>query len=193
MYGYDVREVQRELGDAYDRADRTVEARTLLKASRDEHLAKEPPDSQYTLHIRERWGRFLLDHSKPGDADFVAAEAELRAVVGQAAERRWIEAAQAHAGLARIAAARGDTAGALNENRLALAALEGVQGLYDVRVQPQLWLVCSAVLLKTGDAAGARRWAEKALEASRRYDDPSAYSITQAGAAVHAAMVAGIP
>lgn len=193
MYGYDVRDVQRELGDAYDHAQRTAEARALLKASRDEFLAKEPPDSEYTLRIRERWGRFLLDHSKPGDADYAAAETELRAVLERAAERHWIETAQAHAGLARIAASRGETAGALNENRLALAALERVQGLYDVRAQPQLWLVCSAVLLRTGDAAGARHWAEKALDASRQLDDPSADSIKQAGAAVRAAMVAGIP
>jgi hypothetical protein len=191
MYGSDVREAQKELGDAYDRADRTAEARALLKSSRDEHLAKEPPDSQYTLHIRERWGRFLLDHSKPGDTDFAAAEAELRAVSEQAAERRWIEAAQAHAGLARIAAARDDSAGALIENRLALAALERVEALYDVRVQPQLWLVASAVVLKSGDATGARRWAEKALEASRRYDDPSASSISEARAAIRAALVGG--
>jgi serine/threonine-protein kinase len=191
LYGYDVREVRRELGDAYDRADRPAEARTLLKASRDEYLAKEPPDSEYTLRIRERWARFLLDHSKPGSAEFADAEAELRVVLEQAADRFWIEPAQAHAGLARVAAGRGDTALALDESRLAVAALARVQGLYDVRLQPELWLVSSAVLLKSGDAAGARHWAEKALEASRQYDDPSADSIKQAGAAVRAAMATG--
>jgi len=107
--------------------------------------------------------------------------------VEKAAGRRWLEPALAHAGLARIAAARHDTTGALNESRLALAALDRVQALYDMRYQPELWLVHSAVLLQSGDAKGAREWAEKALEASKRYDDPSADSIKQARAAVKAA------
>ena len=72
QYDYDVREVRRKLGDAYDRAGRTTDARARLAASRSEYLAKEGPDSPWTLRIRERWGRFLLDHSKPGDADFTA-------------------------------------------------------------------------------------------------------------------------
>src|SRR5260370_26603920 len=101
-------------------------------------------------------GGFVRDYWKPGDTDFTAAEAEFRAVLEKATDRPWIETALAHTGLARIAAARGDTTGALNESRLALVALERVKD-YDVRVQPQLWLVHSAVLLKSGDAAGARQ------------------------------------
>jgi hypothetical protein len=73
---------------------------------------------------------------------------------------------------------------------MALAALGRVVGLYDLRVQPQLWLVHSAVLLKSGDPAGAREWSEKALQASRRYDDPSSAAIANAEAAVRAAAVA---
>jgi len=34
-----------------------------------------------------------------------------------------------------------------------------------------VWLVYSAALLKAGDVMNARRWAEKAAEASARYDD----------------------
>jgi hypothetical protein len=80
---------------------------------------------------------------------------------------------------------------AVNESRLALAALNRVHGLYDVRAQPQLWLVHSAVLLKSGDAAGARLSAEKALAASLVYDDPSSSTIPAAKAALHAATAAG--
>jgi len=190
QYEYDVREVRRKLGDAYDRAGRTAEARALLEASREEYLAKEVADSQWTLRIRERWGRFLLDHSQPGDADFAVAESEFRTVLEKAADRPLLEPALAHAGFARIAAARGETADALEQSRKALAAMERVQGLYDLRVQPRLWLVHSAVLLKSGDTAGAREWAEKALEASRRYDDLSSPAIAEAEAAVHIATAA---
>jgi eukaryotic-like serine/threonine-protein kinase len=186
QYEYDVREVRRKLGDAYDRAGRAADARTLLKASRDEYLAKEGPASQWTLRIRERWGRFLLDHSTPGDADFTAAESEFRAALENTADRPLLEAALAHAGLARIVAARGDAAGAREESGLALAALERVQGLYDLRVQSRIWLVHSAVLLKNGDMPGAQQWADKALTATQRYDDASSPAIAAAEAAVRA-------
>jgi len=184
QYEYDVREVRRKLGDAYDRAGRAADARDLIKASRDEHLAKEGPDSPWTLRIRERWGRFLLDHSMPSDADFTTAESEFRAVLERIADRPLLESALAHAGLARIVAARGDAEGARKQSDLALAALERVQGLYDLRVQSRLWLVHSAVLLQGGDMPGAHQWAEKALAANRRYDDPSSPSITEAETAV---------
>lgn len=186
QYEYDVREVRRKLGDAYDRAGRTADARNLLSSSRDEYLAKEGPDSPWTLRIRERWGRFLLDHSKPGEADFTSAESEFRAVLEKTADRLVLEPALAHAGLARIEAIRGHAESARRQSDLALAALERVQGLYDLRVQPQLWLVHSAVLLRSGDSLGAHQWAEKALAANRRYDDPSSPAIAEAAAAVRA-------
>jgi hypothetical protein len=62
-----------------------------------------------------------------------------------------------------------------------------VRGLYDLRVQPELWLVHSAVLLKSGDMPGARKWAEKALAASLSYDDPSSPAIAHARDAVRVA------
>jgi hypothetical protein len=184
---YDVREARRKLGDAYDRAGRAADARTLLKASRDEYLAKEGPDSPWTLRIRERWGRFLLDHSKPGDVDFTTAESEFAAVLKHISDRPLLEAALAHAGLARIMAASDDAEGARKESDLALGALEQVKGLYDLRVQSQLWLVHSAVLLKSGDMPGARKWADKALAATRSYDDPGSPAIAQAEGAVRIA------
>jgi eukaryotic-like serine/threonine-protein kinase len=177
---YVVREVRRKLGDAYDRLGRAAEARALLRAARDESVAKDDPSSPWVLRMRERWGRFLLDHSQAGDPDFTAAEVEFIAVLQGAAHRPSIEPALAHSGLARIAAARGDDALALNESGQALTALDRVKGLHDVRVQPQLWLVHSALLLRSGDRTGARQWADKALEASLRYDDPMSADIAAA-------------
>jgi serine/threonine-protein kinase len=190
QYEYDVREVRRKLGDAYDRAGRAADARTLLKDSRDEFLAKEGPDSPWTLRIRERWGRFLLDHAKPGDDDWSTAESEFQAVLTRIADRPLLESALAHAGLARSRMARGDVEGARTESDLALAALERVQGLYDLRVQSQLWLVHSAVLLKNGDIHGAHQWADKALAANRQYDAPSSPAIAEAEAAIRATVAA---
>jgi len=177
---FGVREVRRKLGDAYDHLGRTSEARTLLQAARDESVAKDDASSPWSLRMRERWGRFLLDHSQEGDPDFAAAELEFKAVLKSAADRPLVEPALAHSGLSRIAAARGDDALALRESGQALTDLGRVKGLYDVRVQPRLWLVHSALLLKSGERAGARQWADKALEASLNYDDPMSSAIAAA-------------
>jgi serine/threonine-protein kinase len=185
---FSVREVRRKLADAYDRLGRTTDARTLLKLAHDESVAKDAPASPWVLRMRERWARFLLDHAS-SDADFAAAELEFRTLLEQAAERPLAEPALARSGLARIAAARGDFALARRESDEALLALDRVQGLYDVRVQPQLWLVHSAVLLKSGDAAGARTWAERALEASVRYDVPASAAIVSARNSIRLASV----
>jgi hypothetical protein len=48
--------------------------------------------------------------------------------------------------------------------------------------------VYSAALLKAGDVMNARRWAEKAAEASARYDDAGADSIKRAKSAVLATL-----
>jgi serine/threonine protein kinase len=177
---FGVREVRRKLGDAYDRLGRIAEARALLQAARDESVAKDDASSPWVLRMRERWGRFLLDHSQAGDPDFTAAELEFDAVLKRAADRPLVEPVLAHSGLARIAAARGDNTLALRESGQALIALDKVKGLYDLRVQPQLWLVHSALLLRSGERTGARQWAEKALEASIRYDDPMSSAIADA-------------
>ena len=187
VYEYDMRESRRKLGDAYDRVGRTEDARVALKASRDEYVAKEGATSKWTLRIRERWGRFLLDHASAGDADVADAEAEFQAVRDHPGEQPSAEAALAHAGLARIALLRGDIDAADRESGLSLSLLEPVAGLYDVRVQPTLWLLRSGVLRQRGDKLGARVLAVKALEASRRYDDPSSPAIAAAVAAVRAA------
>jgi eukaryotic-like serine/threonine-protein kinase len=184
---YGVREIRGELGDAYERVGRIEEARASLKMSRDEYMVKEGLTSEYTLRSLIRWGRFLLEHSKSGGTEFADAETEMHAVINAAGTRAWIEPVQAHEMLARLAIARGDTQRALTEGRLALDLLEHVQGLYDIRVEPQVWLVYSEALLKAGDARGARSWAEKAAAASLQYDDAEADSIKRAKAAVLAA------
>ncbi|MEP6885252.1 MAG: protein kinase [Gammaproteobacteria bacterium] len=189
---FTVREVRRKLADAYDQVGRTAEAGTLLQAARDESIAKDAPASPWVMRMRERRARFLLDHSQPRDPDFAAADAELHVVLEKAGDRPLLEVALAHSDLSRIAAARRDTLLALRESNEALAALARVQGIYDVRVQPQLWLVHSAQLLRSGDAAAAGEWAAKALQASIAYDAPASRAIADAQSAARLADAASI-
>jgi hypothetical protein len=184
---YNVREVRLSLGDAYDKANRVAEARERLQLSRDEYVAREAPGARWQMIARERWGRFLLDHSRPGSAEVDAAETEFRAVTANAGERAFTWEALAYAGLARVALARNQPAAALAASRQSLARLAQVQGLHDVRYGPQLWLILSDALLANGDAAGAREWAAKAREASIQYDYPASLSIAAADAALRRA------
>lgn len=180
---YMLRELDLRMGDAYDQVGRLKDARAMLSTARDEVIKNEKSDAQAALQVRERWARFLLDHAAPGQEDFVAAEKEFALLVTQTGNRTWVEAAQAHSGLARVALALGDGPRALTESREALAGLDVAQGFYDIRIQPRIWLVHSAALRQSGDAAGARAWANKAWEASRIYDVESADSIRLAAAA----------
>ena len=79
-----------------------ADARTLLKASRDEYLAKEGPIPRGRCASANAGDVSCLDHSTPGNADFTTAEAEFRAVLEKTADRPLLESALAHAGLARI-------------------------------------------------------------------------------------------
>jgi len=108
------------------------------------------------------------------------AETEFRAVRDHPGEQPTAEAALASAGLARIALRRGNLEAARRESLRSVSQLDRVRGLYDVRVAPELWLVRSEVLLRSGDGAGARKLAAQALEASMRYDDPASAAIVAA-------------
>jgi len=143
----------------------------MLSAARDERMAKDPPDSMAVLSIRERWARFLLTQ---GEAD--AADTELRAVVQLGKGRALTPLALAHADLSRLAVERGNAQVAIAESRTAIEILERVAGLYDVRIRPHLWRTQAAALAASGDTKGAAQWNERALEASRIYDDPSSAS-----------------
>jgi len=153
----------------------------MLKAALDQRIATNPADYQPVLAIRERWGRFLFSQ---GDVE--GAEAEFREVLKQAHDRKLAHVALAYGGLARVELARGRVSEAIEASNRAIDGFEHVTGFRDVRMGPQLWLIHSDVLQRSGDSAGARAWAQKALEARRRYDHPDAPSIREAEAAVRA-------
>lgn len=180
---HELRRLRLVLGDAYDRVGRTADARIALKASLDERIAKEPPDSENVRKNRERWGRFLLTQ---GDA--AGAEEQFRTILAQQrADRPYATFALAHGGMARLALAAHDVPAALEASASAVDAFAHVSGRYDVRSGPYLWLIRAEALQLSGDAPAAREWAQRALDASRRYDDPAAPSIAQAQAQLRAA------
>ncbi len=178
---YELRRNRLILGDAYDRVGRVDEARTMIKASLDERIAKEAPDAHTVIDARERWGRFLIDQGDVG-----GAEDQLREVLAQTHGRKIVTAAVAEGDLARLAMMRNDLPAALSASAGAVQAFEHVMGRLDVRSGPMMWLIRSEILRRSGDKHGAREWAQRALDASRRYDDPAAASIVAAAAAVRA-------
>ncbi len=104
-YWFDVIRVRGVLGDAYDRAGRTEEARRALKSSLDGQVANRAPDNPDVMAIRERWGRFLLTQ---GDRD--GAAEQFREVLAQAHGRPLVHIALAYGGLGRLALAGHDGA-----------------------------------------------------------------------------------
>jgi serine/threonine-protein kinase len=180
-YDFELPRVRLVLGDAYDRAGRTAEARTMLAAALEQRIADLAPEDQPLLAIRERWGRFLLSQG-----EVAAAEAQFDEVIARAGGRTLSHIALAHGGVARVALARGDLMAARAASQAALDLYDNVIGFRDVRMGPYLWLIHSEILRRSGDAAGARLWATQALDARRRFDHPSAPSIVEAEAAVRA-------
>ena len=179
---YELRRIRLILGDAYDQAGRTDEARTMLKSSLDERIAKDPPDGGPVRAARERWGRFLLAQN-----DAAGAEEQFRLVIAQEKGRKLATFALSHGDMAKLYLERADIASAINESRDAVEIFAHVTGRRDVRTGPYLWLVHSEILRRSGDLPAARDWAQRALDASRKYDAPSAPSIRQAEAALRAA------
>jgi serine/threonine-protein kinase len=151
----------------------------MLTTLLDEWVAKGAPDFYPLLATRERLGRFLLEQ---GDLD--GAEKQFNEVIAQAHGRNLSPIVLAHGGSARLALARNDIATAMTESNAAVDMFEHVNGFRNVRYGPYLWLVRAEALRRSGDNKGAREWAQRALDASRHYDDPAATSIHNAEAAL---------
>jgi tetratricopeptide (TPR) repeat protein len=179
QFDFQLPRLRATLGDAYARVGRVDDARRTFKAAFDWFIASDPPDFQPVLAIRERWGRFLLSQG-----ELAGAAAQFQEVVQQAHGRAFVHVALAYGGIARVALAQGDYSAALSASAEAVGRFDAASGFRDVRMGPYLWLIHSEILRKNADPRGAREWAQRALEASRRYDHPSAASIAEAAAAV---------
>jgi len=164
------------LGDAYDRAGMSSKARDAIKTSLDEGLLQKGPQALEAVSAsRERWGRFLLEHD-----DMPGAQQQFDDVLAQTGGRNDERAALAHGGLARLAQERKDWDAALASSTHAVVGFENIVGARDVRTGPYLWLIHAESLRRVDDHPSARIWAERALEASKRYDAPGTPSIREA-------------
>ena len=166
--------VQSRLGLAYGQAGRAAEARRVLQQARDRG-AEAALNKATWLQIRERWALRLL-----ADGDRAAARAELDAIVAEAGETPSIALAEALDDLAGIRLADGDPVAALAMSEAAFKTESNVKAFHDIRVKPRLWRTRARIEAARGDSAESRRWCDKALEASRRTDDPQSPTVRAA-------------
>jgi len=172
---FNLRRTEQQLGDAYDQAGRTAEARKLLKAARDEFLLYGNAGQPLTLAAEERWGRFLLDH---GEA--ASAAAEFHAILDQARGTPCAGAAMASSGLARIALEAGDLAEADKRSAASLSMLANAVSNYDVRLQVTASLVRAETLQAMGRRNEAINLASLALANAKQWYAPGAPQIADA-------------
>lgn len=176
-----LRRTQGLLGNAYDQAGRAAEARVLLLTSRDDFMRYGPADGTGQLGARERWARFLLDHGQGADA-----AAEFATVIAGTQGRPTVASSLAHAGLARLALARGSRAEAASQSDAAMRLLAQVSAEYDVRASIDVRLIRAQSLAANGGAASARSLAQAALADAQQWDAPGSMQIAHAAAILHA-------
>ena len=160
------------LGDAYDRLGRHDDARQMLQTALQGHVKFWPADSPLVLPYRERWGRFLLSRGEAADA-----EAQFREVISQDHGRNLAYTALAYADLSLLALGHGDAGAALAASTQALRVFDTATGYRNVRMQPSLWRIHAQALARAGNFADAQAFAQRALQAFQRYDDPASAEI----------------
>jgi serine/threonine protein kinase len=173
------------LADAYDQAGRVDDARAALEAAGVNVVAGDPADVA-ELAYRERWGRFLQEHGQPDKAWAV-----FDSIIAK--QSRWgtdsAAPAQAWAARAMIDLERGDPKAAVLASNASFTALGAVRGLYDIRIRAYLLRTRSAALLVSGDADGALKAAQEALQQSQRSDAPGSAAIGSAQRELDAAVL----
>ena len=170
------------LGDAYALVGRFADARRELESSLTGLSQSRAADDPLLLRARERWAHFLQQRR-----DARGAEREYREVLLQAHGRNLAPVARAYGGLAELALAEHDVSQSLQLSERAIDAAEQARTEPDVRLGPPLWRIRAEALLLSGDGASAVAWAQKALDAERRYDDPSSPDIAAAEATLRSA------
>jgi tetratricopeptide (TPR) repeat protein len=185
QYSYEIAHLRSILGLAYDRAGRTLDARRMLQAALDKYSSLFKPNHAGLLRQRQLWGSFLVRHDS-----LTEAEQQFREVLKLAADGNAFFVALAHGGLAQIAIKRRNVPDAEDSSRRAVELYDHVSGFRDVRMGPYLWRIRAEALFLSGDLQGARRWAERALDADRRYDDPSSGEIAEADETLRAVIAA---
>ena len=161
-----------DLGEAYSAVGRLDDARRELDAVVNGVAAVRKPDDALLLRARESLGRLL---QQQGMAK--AADEQLRQVLAAAGDHSTAPVARAYADLALLAAARNDQQEADTLSAKAVDIGASLKAEPEVRLNPWLWNARARVLLRFGQAAEARNLEQRALDAERRYDDPSSPDI----------------
>ncbi|HEX7917091.1 serine/threonine-protein kinase [Rudaea sp.] len=177
----DLARARQALGDVYDRANRSDDARRMLKQAVDDQLELATKinalDNAGLLGARERWGRFLLAHG-----ELEEAERQFRETIARDHDRNLEAAALTYGDLAQLTLLRGDANAAAQASAEALNAFGKVSGKRNVRTEPYLWRIRAQALARTGDLTAAHDYAQRALDAFRRYDDPESTEIAKSAA-----------
>ena len=177
----DVAYVRQILGSAYDRAGRPGDARRVLKQALDEFVAYaaeiHAPDNVRLMNSRARWGLFLLNQGEEEEA-----ERQFRDVIAQDHGRNLDFTALAHAGMAQLGLRHADAGAALRASTDALRVIGTATGSHNPSNERYVWRIHAQALVRAGDLAAARDYAQRALDAYRHHDDPASAEITESTA-----------
>jgi tetratricopeptide (TPR) repeat protein len=171
-----------DLGEAYSAVGRLKDAQHELDAVVKGLAAARKPDDPLLLRARESLGRLLQQEGMTQPA-----QEQFHEVLNEAEGRSIAPVARAYGDLALLAAARNDKPDADTLSSKALDVGTNARAEPEVRLNPWLWSVRARVLLQAGRAPEARELMQRALEADRRYDDPSSAVIAADEATLHAA------
>ena len=121
-----------------------------------------------------------------------ATLAVLRAGPAQANDesRALLTLADAYDQAGRVNDARAALKAAVFASNASFTALNAVRGLYDIRIRADLLRTRSAALLASGNADGALKAAQEALQQSQRTDAPGSAATGSAQRALDAAVLA---
>lgn len=170
--------LQFDLAKAYEVVGRVADARNTFVSVLKTLGEKKAPVSQLA-NARERWGRFLLSQK-----DLDSAHTEFLEALKLSADHFTEAAVFAQAGLAATAVAGGSASMALQASGRAMDQLNHVEGSYDIRIQPYVWMIRAKALLLAGDIQDARPLAGRARDAALLYYAPDSTVISEAGALV---------
>ncbi|TAG01099.1 MAG: serine/threonine protein kinase [Betaproteobacteria bacterium] len=168
QYEFLLRSLRWSMGWAYQAVGRFDDANRSLKLALDEAVAREKPESQMVLALRESYGNLLFEM---GDID--SAAKEFSEIVARANGRKLSHVALGHGGLARVAAARRDIAVALAESDTALSIWANKTGFSNGRMEPRLQRMRADALAAAGLIDEAQAMEDRAWQTSQRFDGPS--------------------
>ncbi|TAG50329.1 MAG: serine/threonine protein kinase [Betaproteobacteria bacterium] len=167
QYEFLLRSLRWSMSWAYQAVGRFDDAKRSLKLALDEAVAREKPESQMVLALRESYGNLLFE---TGDID--GAAKEFSEIVARANGRKLSHIALGHGGLARVAAARRDVAVALAESEAALSIWANKTGFSNGRMEPRLQRMRADALAAAGRFEEAQKYEDDAWRASQRFDGP---------------------